>query len=166
MSVYAHRHACRHIHVYVCVCICEHFCAHMLHAQAHTYIHHTHLCGEYLMCTRVCMCMHMCISICIHMQSMCIGYAHVIVGFPLCFFPLAAPGSMWDSFLNRNRSCLFPSVEVRKSRTAVSPCQFLEMEAESRWADIVVAIVFVPQANHFWSSLTYRLQTASLAWQG
>ena len=70
------------------------------------------------------------------------------------FFPLAAPGSMWDlSFLNRNRSCV-PFSGSAKSGPPWKSLSISEMEAESRWADIVVAIVFVPQANHFWSSLT------------
>lgn len=76
VRVCAHRHAGRHVHV-LCVCMCASMntALHTLRAHAHTRTHiyaHTHLCNECLMCTRLCMCMHIYISICIHMQSMCV----------------------------------------------------------------------------------------------
>ena len=70
---------------------------------------------------------------------------------------------MWDvSFLNRNRSCV-PFSGSAKSGLPGKSLSISEMEAESLLAEVVVAIVFVPQANHFWSSHA-ELQTAS--WLG
>lgn len=107
------------------VCICEHFCAHMLHAHAHTYMH-THIC----VVSYVYACVHVYAYVHIHMYSYAKHVYRICTRhcwFPSLFFflwlHLAVCGTLvsWTGI-----DPVFPSVEVRSLDRRGSPCRFLK----------------------------------------
>lgn len=116
VRVCAHRHAGRHIHV-LCVCTCAsmnifvHTCCVLMLTHVHAY-RHTRIYVMNILCEHVCACVCIYTYPYVFICKACVCNAHICIGICTChcrfpslslFFPLAAPGSMWDlSLLNRN----------------------------------------------------------------